>query len=166
MKANKLLFFTSGLLIVFALSLALAEEAPKAPDAPMDPAVTTAPAPKDPAAAPSAGGTEASPEAPAPAPVPETPKAPPADVKPVEKPAEKSADKPADKPATAPAKKSKKTNKTRKVKTACDILDNPDGKKVGTLKVGSPLWTDEHNESWVKVYRKSSVGYAKTECFE
>lgn len=149
MNANKLIFFITGILTIFALSLAVADET-KAPDAPADPAITTTPAPKDPATAPSTGGTEASPETatpPATIPTPEAPKTAPA-------------------LKAEPAKKSKKTNKTRKVKTACDILDNPDGKKVGTLKVGTPLWTDEHNEAWVKVYRKSSVGYAKKECFE
>ncbi len=156
MNANKLLFLVSGILVVFALSLASAEDdTTKGPDTPADPAITTTTAPKDPAAAPTSG-IEASPETSAPpTPVPTPAVAP-----------EKPADKPADKAIEKPAKKSKKTNKTRKVKTACDILDNPDGKKVGSLKVGAPLWTDEHSEGWAKVYRKSSVGYAKMDCFE
>jgi outer membrane biosynthesis protein TonB len=156
MTANKILFLSVGLLIVFALSLAVADDKPA--DAPMDPAVQTAPAP-----------TEAAPgTAPAPAPVPESK---PAEVAPAPAPAPEATPAPAPetKPAVPsnPAKKSKKVNKTRKVKTACDIMDkDTDGKKVGSLKVGTPIWTDEHSEGWVKVYRKNSVGFVKTDCFE
>lgn len=110
-----------------------------AEDAPADPAIQTQPA-----------ATEAEPgTSPAPTPIPES-----------------IATEPASAPEFQKEKKTKKVSKTRKVKTACDIFDSPDGKKVGTLKVGTPIWTDEHAEGWVKVYRKSGTGYAKTECFE
>lgn len=146
MKTTKFLCLSVALLIVFALSLAIAEEPPKSDTTAADPAIQTQPA----------APTEANPgTAPAPAPVPE---AKPAEVAPAPAPEKKEEPK--------KEKKSKKVNKTRKVKTACDIFDNPDGKKVGTLKVGTPIWTDEHAEGWLKVYRKNSVGYAKTDCFE
>lgn len=125
-------------LSVFVSGLAIADEEPA------DPAIQTQ------------RSTEADPgTAPAPAPIPESTVTEP-----------ESAPAPEPEKVEKKEKKTKKINKTRKVKTACDILDSPDGKKVGTLKVGVPIWTDEHVEGWAKVYRKSGIGYAKTDCFE
>lgn len=60
-----------------------------------------------------------------------------------------------------------KNNGLRKVKSACEVMDNPDGKKIGMLKLERKLWTDEiDNEAWYKVTRKSGPGFVKKECFE
>ncbi len=67
------------------------------------------------------------------------------------------------------AKKHKKwkQNGLRKVKSACEILNNPEGTKIGILKLERKLWTDEiDKEGWYKVTRKDGPGYVKKECFE
>ncbi|OQW46822.1 MAG: hypothetical protein A4S09_02635 [Proteobacteria bacterium SG_bin7] len=136
MKYARLLL-SLGIFVSFGLA--------HAEDVPADPAIQTQ------------RSTEASPEtAPAPEPIPES------------KIEEATPEPPPEKTQEPELEKSekKKVNKTRKVKTACDILDGPGGKKVGTLKVGTPIWTDGHDDGWVKVYRKAGIGYSKTDCFE
>lgn len=60
-----------------------------------------------------------------------------------------------------------KNNGLRKVKTACEVMDNPDGKKIGLLKLDRKLWTDEiDKDGWYKVTRKAGPGFVKKECFE
>ncbi len=60
-----------------------------------------------------------------------------------------------------------KNNGLRKVKSACEVMDNPEGKKIGMLKLDRKLWTDEiDKDGWYKVTRKNGPGFVKKECFE
>lgn len=70
-------------------------------------------------------------------------------------------------PPGKPAMKMKKadTNGLRSTKVGCELREEPDGKKVGTLRAEKQVWTDDYNEGWFKVYRQTGTAFAKKSCF-
>ncbi len=56
-------------------------------------------------------------------------------------------------------------NGLRSTKAACDLHEQPDGKKISTLRADKRVWTDDYNGQWYKVYRKAGFAFAKKSCF-
>lgn len=61
-----------------------------------------------------------------------------------------------------------KFDKSNGLKTTvidCELLDQPNGKKIGFQKSGKAIWTDDHDQDWYKVYRKTGEAFLKKTCF-
>lgn len=67
--------------------------------------------------------------------------------------------------ATSNIKPKEDPNGLRSTKTICDLHDQPDGKKISTLRADKRVWTDDYNEQWYKVYRQAGFAFAKKSCF-
>lgn len=176
MKNTNLYVF--GIMAFLFVCLAQAEEpantmtAPNTPapaeEQPMAPASTTVPTASVEASAPAAAApapTAAVEPTPAPAVTASATEA--TNTASVASPAPGPASVPESSPEAKPViRKSGKKNGLHTVKLSCEYFDNPEGKKIGKLKLKRELWTDDHSADWYKVYRKEGPAFAKKECFE